>query len=179
VQRELYPADRLSVQFQISANTQQTPCDVVVWIAFYSAGKLSFERKVMSSDQQDCSIVIKQNNLSDPFNADDRLNGTHEELHRANAKLTGLLSSQRPLGIRIVAADDCGVRVRDLRVYRDVVYRGASRSMRRVDAPRFPLRLQKNQWFIVGDNVPLSIDSRHWGAIEKPQVIGRVTTEPR
>ncbi len=182
VQRDLYPADGLSVQFQLSATAQQTPFDVIVWTAFCSAGELRFQRKMMTSDQQGCLVAMSQHSLSHPINEYDIVNADQEELLQANVELTGLLLPQHPLGIRIVAADGCMVRVRDLRVYRDVVYRIATRSTlpkRRVDAPRFPLILQKNQWFLVGDNVPLSIDSRHWGVIENPQLIGRVAPERR
>ncbi|EMI57014.1 signal peptidase [Rhodopirellula sallentina SM41] len=72
------------------------------------------------------------------------------------------------------------LRIRDLRVQRDVEYREATNPRNTPSiATRFPLadatwQLGADEWFVVGDNVPLSIDSRHWGAVHSAEIAGVV-----
>ncbi|MEM6776182.1 MAG: S26 family signal peptidase [Planctomycetota bacterium] len=60
--------------------------------------------------------------------------------------------------------------ISNIRIVRPIHYVGA-RSGSNV---KFPLRLREDQWFVMGDNPPVSIDSRHWGPISTNQVVGRV-----
>lgn len=63
------------------------------------------------------------------------------------------------------------VRLRDLRLLRDIHYL----------APRYPRsisprKLEVDEWFVLGDNPPISLDSRDWpaGSVRSSQLIGRV-----
>jgi hypothetical protein len=42
------------------------------------------------------------------------------------------------------------------------------------DREGYPLRLQPNEWFVLGDNVPVSVDSREWGPLITSQLLGRI-----
>jgi len=41
----------------------------------------------------------------------------------------------------------------------------------------FPLLLKPNEYFVIGDNVPFSVDSRHHGVVSRSQIVGKVMTE--
>ena len=43
----------------------------------------------------------------------------------------------------------------------------------------FPLLLKPSEYFVIGDNVPFSIDSRHQGVVSRGQIVGKVMTESR
>ncbi len=45
------------------------------------------------------------------------------------------------------------------------------------DAEVYPVRLSEDQVFVLGDNVPVSIDSRDWGPIDRADLIGVVLDE--
>ena len=77
------------------------------------------------------------------------------------------VTARQPVAIRI---DGDSATLRDLKIERLVEYRLNPRSIRAL----YPLRLGANEWFLVGDNVPVSVDSRDWGAIPLDQVLGRV-----
>ena len=38
----------------------------------------------------------------------------------------------------------------------------------------WPIRLSENEYYLLGDNVPLSIDSRDWGPIPRRRIVGRI-----
>ena len=42
------------------------------------------------------------------------------------------------------------------------------------DRMRYPLLLKEGEYFVLGDNVPLSVDSRDWGPLGRHQIKGRV-----
>jgi signal peptidase I len=56
------------------------------------------------------------------------------------------------------------------RVYRDVYYGGPGGAIR-WEAPQF---VAASQWFVLGDNVPVSLDSRLWAAIDGRTILGPV-----
>jgi hypothetical protein len=76
------------------------------------------------------------------------------------------VAASQPVAIRIEGA----ATLRDLKIERLVEYRLNPRSRSAI----YPLRLGADEWFLVGDNVPVSIDSRDWGAIPVDQIFGRV-----
>lgn len=91
------------------------------------------------------------------------------------------LTPIRPIGLRIrsesiasgakeVSDTDARTRWRisELIVRRHVLYRIDARSDFRETV------LGDDQWFVVGDNVPLSVDSRTWGSVAGSQMIGRI-----
>ncbi len=70
-----------------------------------------------------------------------------------------------------IGARGAAVRVSALKVYRDIHYtRGQGRNG--VDRP---IRLAANEYFVLGDNSPVSNDGRSWadGAVQESQLIGK------
>ena len=64
------------------------------------------------------------------------------------------------------------VSLRDLRLYRDVYYTSGGESLR-LDKQMAPLLLGKNEVYVLGDNAPVSLDSRHWGPLPVRMLVGR------
>lgn len=73
----------------------------------------------------------------------------------------------RPLAIRLRRGS---VRLSHLRLWRPHRYRGAA------GQPKlpWPIQLRENQVFVLGDNVPLSVDSRHFGPLDTDRLLGRL-----
>lgn len=89
-----------------------------------------------------------------------------------------LQPTSRPLGI---AAAGGGVRVADLRVFRDLHYRHhldarATNSPWQRENP-----LASDEYFVLGDNVPVSVDSRYWSKLplSGKLLVGRVLRSDR
>ncbi|MCU0958733.1 MAG: S26 family signal peptidase [Pirellulaceae bacterium] len=57
-----------------------------------------------------------------------------------------------------------------IRLHRDLYYLGPGGAV----SWMAPNRLECGQWFVLGDNVPISIDSRFWSALEEPLIAGVV-----
>ena len=55
-------------------------------------------------------------------------------------------------------------------LWRTVEYR----LRRNDDSQHYPITLDDDSFFVVGDNVPISVDSREWGPITRHQIRGRV-----
>ena len=68
---------------------------------------------------------------------------------------------------QVSASADRGTQLRDVRLFRDVYY-----ERRPSDEPG-PWRLAADQVFVLGDNSPVSIDSRRWGPIDANHILGR------
>ena len=87
----------------------------------------------------------------------------------AAADFTGAaVSPQSPLAIRLSGGREW--RLRELSVRRRVEYRTGPSD----DRDRYPLTLSEGEYFVVGDNVPISRDSRHWGGVGVDRIVGRV-----
>jgi hypothetical protein len=61
----------------------------------------------------------------------------------------------------------------DLEVRRRVEYR----LRRRDDQDIYPVTLGPGQYFVLGDNVPVSIDSRDFGPVSADQILGVVNAD--
>ncbi|MGF1578381.1 MAG: signal peptidase I [Gemmataceae bacterium] len=69
--------------------------------------------------------------------------------------------------------ENANVTIRNVRLYRDVHYTQDGQNGVR----RRGVRLGPNQYFVLGDNSPISEDSRHWskdGIVDAKQIIGQV-----
>lgn len=82
----------------------------------------------------------------------------------------GPRSTPRPFAI---GATGCAAMVSKLRIFRDIVYLDA---MSRTDHWRAIRPTDQAGYFLLGDNPPISVDSRHWpsAAVQRSTVIGRV-----
>jgi signal peptidase I len=60
----------------------------------------------------------------------------------------------------------------DLRVYRDTYYSSVNEE-HGIVAPMEPVNLKDDEIFVLGDNVPVSMDSRHWGPVPLRLLVGR------
>lgn len=75
-----------------------------------------------------------------------------------------------PISIRLIAGR---LTLKKISVWRPLRYRIDPRIAAKQD---WPIRLLANQYYLLGDNVPLSIDSRHWGPISEHRIVGRIYT---
>lgn len=81
------------------------------------------------------------------------------------------LDAEHPLGIRVEMGS---VRITNLLITRPPLYW--------VDEDHhasilFPTKLGEEEYFAMGDNVPLSVDSRHTGPLQRSAIIGKVVQE--
>ena len=44
----------------------------------------------------------------------------------------------------------------------------------KLSAPEFPYKVPAGSYFVMGDNVGNSLDSRYWGALEARKIVGKV-----
>lgn len=44
----------------------------------------------------------------------------------------------------------------------------------KLSAPEFPYKVPAGSYFVMGDNVENSLDSRYWGALESHKIVGKV-----
>jgi len=75
------------------------------------------------------------------------------------------VTKSRPIAI---SASHSDVAIRNLRVTRSLEYRLRPRD----DRSPYPLKLKAGSCFVLGDNVPLSVDSRQLGALPTSQIVG-------
>ena len=89
------------------------------------------------------------------------------------------LSSENPIAVRLRNHSDPNAissAIQSLNLYREIVYHVTA--PKRVNlAESYPITLAKDEFFVVGDNVPLSLDSRSWGPIQRVDLVGRVILE--
>jgi len=83
--------------------------------------------------------------------------------------LVDAVAATHPIAIRFVDGVNQRRRI-ELNVLREIEYRVRPHD----DTAGFPILLAEDQYYVVGDNVPVSIDSRTFGPIKTNQIIGKV-----
>ncbi|MGV3484488.1 MAG: S26 family signal peptidase [Planctomycetaceae bacterium] len=78
------------------------------------------------------------------------------------------LDAQHPIALNI---EHGSLSIRNLRVIRPILYWIDESSPGAVE---LPLKIEDDHFFLVGDNVPLSVDSRQAGPVTRSQIIGKV-----
>ncbi|WP_442505781.1 S26 family signal peptidase [Novipirellula sp. SH528] len=141
--RRLDPVDQLAVTLSVAAAA-------TIDVAFYS--------------DQGTRIATRHHAANEPLTI---------TVGQAELAETITLTPRTPIAIRVreeQAQDEQGDRVQlnDLRVRRSVEYR-----LRRRDSDAvYPLKLNQGECFIVGDNVPISVDSRDFGPLPMDNIVG-------
>ncbi len=146
--RQLDPVDQLAVTLSLAAAA-------TIDVAFYS--------------DNGTRIATRQHVANEPLTI---------TIGQAELAETIALTPQTPIAIRVrdeqaqgeQSQDKQGKRVQwnDLRVRRSVEYR-----LRRRDSDAvYPLQLNQDECFIVGDNVPISVDSRDFGPLPMDNIVG-------
>ena len=73
-----------------------------------------------------------------------------------------------------IGARNYAAKISRLRIFRDIYYRNL------VDAPADGFQLGEHEYFLLGDNVPVSIDSRQWpAAVRRSEILGRISKGAR
>lgn len=84
------------------------------------------------------------------------------------------LDSEHPL---MMAARDTELQIQRLRLYRDIYWTGP---LHTADRWQFKRQLRPAEFFLLGDNVPVSEDSRHWEqGIMRKAILGKVLRDDR
>jgi hypothetical protein len=73
-----------------------------------------------------------------------------------------------PVTLRVIGGE---TEITRLALWRPLEYRISPRES--LAAP-LPIRLGPDQWYLLGDNIPLSIDSRRFGPIRSGRIVGRI-----
>jgi len=85
------------------------------------------------------------------------------------------LDNQSPVGGTkqpvAIGAQCLEISLRELALYRDVYYSSESRGSWQSE-PESPILLGEGQYFVLGDNSPISVDSRIWGPISGRLLLG-------
>lgn len=89
-------------------------------------------------------------------------------LEKAGPDTIAAMSDNVPVSIRLLSGH---ASVTNLVVWRPLHYRIDPRVAAR---QAWPIRLGAGEYYLLGDNVPLSIDSRDWGPIPLHRIVGRI-----
>ncbi|TWT75354.1 S26 family signal peptidase [Allorhodopirellula solitaria] len=163
VQRSLFPAAGLSIQFSLAAPVGGEQA-AEVWTAIWTESGVVLQQQRVRL-RANIAIPVQTKNPA--------VAGSSSRLHLP----TDLVTPQTPVALRIAAGPRSRIDLSDLSVNRTVVYRDTAVVPRAKSANparplQYPQRLGDDEWFVVGDNVPLSIDSRHWGVVTTAEILG-------
>lgn len=173
VERALFPADGISICFELAVPSALDGRDVECSVAFRTERGIEMHQRIVRADSKFPAKIEVPSQQASP-GSQPRSEGTEPTNPLAN-----MLSPQRPIAIKLSRLREKTVTLGALSVCREVLYRISSIGPRRGVAdkyrpPSYPMLLGDNEWFVIGDNVPLSIDSRYWGAVIGDEIIGRV-----
>ncbi|WP_436714578.1 S26 family signal peptidase [Roseiconus lacunae] len=82
------------------------------------------------------------------------------------------LTDVHPIAVELTPGESINELTQNLRVVREIEFRD---DVRRRKA-RYPIRLGADQYFVLGDNVPVSVDSREIGPLPRSAILGRVVS---
>ncbi len=85
------------------------------------------------------------------------------------ASTTPIIGSAGPLAI---GAKNLAVALSDLRVYHDIYHASLNEELG-IARTTSPIVLGANEIFVLGDNVPVSLDSRYWGPVPLRLLVGK------
>ncbi len=132
--RPLEPVDRLILGGQVVTASDDAVLRVAVWNADQTDVKLiagaSFEVTPRPADDERPSLGVASSDEENPP-----------------------LAPETPIAIRLVSGSAV---IANLSIFRPILYR----VRRRDDVLRYPMILAPDRFFVLGDNVPISIDSR-------------------
>jgi len=77
-------------------------------------------------------------------------------------------SEKTPVALRVLGGE---AEITRLMLWRPLEYRISPRELL---AAEMPIRLGPGQWYLLGDNIPLSVDSRRFGPIPANRIVGRI-----
>ncbi|WP_182867413.1 S26 family signal peptidase [Rhodopirellula sp. JC639] len=150
VRRILNPVDRLVVQIRPRAGIPTPRSNPSVAVSFY--------------DPLHCIVATATRS------GQARYRDARPEVAVASAEreaLVAALDAAHPIAVQL---DQRQARRYTLRVFREIEYRDDQPSGQ-VD---YPITLAADEVFVVGDNVPVSVDSRAVGPLKQSAVLGRV-----
>ncbi|KAA5539608.1 signal peptidase I [Roseiconus nitratireducens] len=158
VHRRLRPVDRLVLEVTPEADGRWPSASDEGRVAFFQSGNLAVAPIPISIGSRRISQRAAREST--------RNDGSDLE--------AGALSISRPIALRVspqVASE------LQLRVWREIEYRADTAS----STVAYPLTVPEGKMFVVGDNVPVSVDSRQWGNIPTNAVTGQAvcTIDPR
>lgn len=175
LQRALFPVDGLSIQFELATSADHEHREIRYWIAFWTERGIDLQPQIVEAGSKYPVKVEAQAWATLP-----RIAPKYDFMDTPTM-LDHLLSPQCPIAVQLSGSSEVALTIRDLAVQRDVLYRVNPSAPRggitdQYQPPSYPIHLGDDEWFVVGDNVPVSIDSRHWGAVATEEIIGRVGT---
>ncbi len=143
--RKLRQVDRLGIEANVHAKTD----GMVRWFQWRESGVVCQENVLRKGDYP---IWIEW-----------------EESDRLKAfPFPNAVDANHPVGVEVVSGE---ISLTSLKVYRQFIY-WVDES--RGDTWKFPFKLGPDEYFVVGDNVPLSIDSRQEGPVLRKRIAGQV-----
>ncbi len=145
--------------------------DLALSAKIHSTGKGSLILSLGGNRQFVVDHELSGNSQLEVYAFDHRIqvlvDGKLVENTRADSDVPDLDASRIAIG-----AKGLGVALKELRVYCDT-YHASQNEERGVAAPMTPIVLGPREIFVLGDNVPVSLDSRLWGPVPLKLLVGK------
>jgi signal peptidase I len=159
---------------RVTQNREEEPVGGFTKHGFLSSVPVASSRAIAGQHEIPLAVPAEREELVEASLVDQQfllaLDGTTVFVCRCARSAPLAAPPATPLAIGVQAVE---ATVSQLRVYRDVYYTSPTPGGR--DRTE-PVRLAADQYFVLGDNSPVSEDSRHWpnrGAVEAKLLIGK------